>query len=160
MPRVLFVCLGNICRSPTAEGAFRALVVARGLGDAFVIDSAGTAGHHAGEPPHPETLAEAARRGVTLTHRARQVTRADFDRFDRIVAMDSDNLRDLVRLARTPAERAKLSLLRSYEPGADGDDVPDPWYTGEFARVFDICARASEGLLAALLAERASAAVT
>ena len=160
MHRVLFVCLGNICRSPTAEGTFRALVEARGLGDAFVVDSAGTAGHHAGEPPHPETVAEAARRGVVLAHRARQVTRADYDRFDRIVAIDRDNLRDLVRLVRSPAERAKLSLLRSYEPGADGEDVPDPWYTGEFARVFDICARASEGLLGAILRDRAAAAVT
>ena len=154
MQRVLFVCLGNICRSPTAEAAFGALLAARGLADGFHVDSAGTSDNHLGEAAHPSTRAEASRRGVAITHRARQVTHADFARFDRIVAMDRQNHRDLVRLARTDAERAKVSLFRGYEPGADHDDVPDPWYTGEFARVYDICARAAEGLLAAIEAER------
>jgi protein-tyrosine phosphatase len=158
MQRVLFVCLGNICRSPTAEAAFRALVAARGLADRFHIDSAGTSANHLGEAAHPATRAEASRRGVAITHRARQVTHADFARFDCIVAMDRQNHRDLARLAHTDAERAKVTLLRRYEPGADHDDVPDPWYTGEFERVYDICARASEGLLAAM--EEGSPAAT
>jgi len=157
MQRVLFVCLGNICRSPTAEAAFNALLATRGLTDLFHVDSAGTSANHVGEPAHPSTRAEAARRGVAITHRARQVTHADFARFDRVVAMDRQNHRDLVRLARTDAERAKVTLFRRYEPGADHDDVPDPWYTGEFARVYDICARASEGLLAAIEAGAAEA---
>jgi protein-tyrosine phosphatase len=150
MHRILFVCLGNICRSPTAEAAFVALVASRGLADRVHVDSAGTSENHIGELAHPETRAEALRRGVTITHRARRVTRDDFARFDRLIAMDRQNQRDLLRLARTDEERARVSLLRSYEAGADHDDVPDPWYTGEFAKVYDICARASEGLLATL----------
>ncbi len=147
MHRILFVCLGNICRSPTAEATFRALVMARGLADRFVIDSAGTGSHHVGERAHPETRAEARRHGIEITHRARQVTHADFARFDRLIAMDRQNLRDLQRLARTDDERAQLSLFRSYEPGADDLDVPDPWYTGGFDGVFALCERASAGLL-------------
>lgn len=150
MHSVLFVCLGNICRSPTAEAAFVALVTARGVADRFHVDSAGTSDNHLGEAAHPSTRAEALRRGVTITHRARRVTHADFARFDRLIAMDRQNLRDLHRLARTDDERRKVSLFRAYERGADSEDVPDPWYTGEFERVFDICARASEGLLAEL----------
>lgn len=154
MHRILFVCLGNICRSPTAEAAFSALVSARGVADRFHLDSAGTSENHIGELAHPDTRAEATRRGVSITHRARKVTHADFARFDRLIAMDRQNLRDLHRLARTDDERRRVSLFRSYERGADHDDVPDPWYTGEFARVFDICARASEGLLADLEGSR------
>ena len=150
MRRVLFVCLGNICRSPTAEGAFGALLAARGVASRFLVDSAGTSAEHRGELAHPGTRAEAARRGVTLTHRARQVTHADFARFDHLVAMDRQNHRDLLRLARTADDRAKVTLFRAYEPDADHEDVPDPWYTGEFARVYDICVRASDGLLAAI----------
>ena len=150
MQRVLFVCLGNICRSPTAEGAFGALIAARGIAGRFDIDSAGTSTEHLGEFAHPETRAEAARRGINLTHRARQVTHADFARFDHLVAMDRRNHRDLLRLAHTADDRAKVTLFRAYEPNADHEDVPDPWYTGEFARVYDICVRASVGLLAAI----------
>lgn len=154
--RILFVCLGNICRSPTAEAAFLALLARRGRSDAFVVDSAGTGTAHLGEEPHPETRREAARNGITLRHRARQATRADFARFDLIVAMDRKNERDLLALAETDEERAKVRLFRRYE--AENDrvsephdlDVPDPWYTGEFGRVFSICTAASEGLLAAL----------
>ena len=154
--RILFVCLGNICRSPTAEAAFLALLARRGLTDAFVVDSAGTGTAHVGEEPHPETRREAARHGITLRHRARQVTRADFARFDLLLAMDRKNERDLLGLAKTDEERAKVRLFRRYEDqgGTPREgaalEVPDPWYTGEFDRVFAICTAASEGLLAAL----------
>lgn len=163
MTRVLFVCLGNICRSPTAEATFRAVVEKRGVADRFVIDSAGTAGHHAGESAHRETRREAEARGTPITHRARQVKVSDFEDFDLLLAMDRQNARDLRRLAPSDDVRKKVVLFRSYERAADGDgdaardgadgehlDTPDPWYTGEFARVYDICARASEGLFAAL----------
>jgi len=162
MTRVLFVCLGNICRSPTAEATFRAVVEKRGVADRFVIDSAGTAGHHAGESAHRETRREAEARGTPITHRARQVKVSDFEDFDLLLAMDRQNARDLRRLAPSDDARKKVVLFRSYErgdaagDGADGEhlDTPDPWYTGEFARVYDICARASEGLFAALAGSR------
>ncbi len=148
---VLFVCLGNICRSPTAEGAFRALVEQKGLSARFVIDSAGTSGEHDGEPPHQGTVAEARRRGLSLTHISRQVTQPDLERFDLILAMDASNLRALQRLAQTPEQRARLVLFREFDAAAPaGAEVPDPWYSGEFARVFDICSAAAQGLLEAL----------
>lgn len=151
MHRILFVCLGNICRSPTAEAAFVKLVNERGMASRFHVDSAGTAGHHAGESAHAETRREAARRGVSITHRARQVTRADFDAFDWLVAMDRQNQSDLLRLARHESDRAKVVLFRAFELEKGEDlDVPDPWYTGEFAKVYDICERASLGLLRAM----------
>lgn len=155
MTRVLFVCLGNICRSPTAEATFRALVEKRGVADRFAIDSAGTAGHHAGESAHRDTRREAEARGTPITHRARQVKASDFEDFDLILAMDRQNERDLLRLAPSDEARKKVALFRSYEHGGDARDgehldTPDPWYTGEFARVYDICERASEGLFTAL----------
>lgn len=153
MHRLLFVCLGNICRSPTAEASFLSLVRSRKLEGDFVVDSAGTGTSHLGEPPHPETCRVAASHGVHLDHRARQVTHADFARFDLLLAMDRKNERDLLALARTDDERAKVRLFRAYDPDAREDhalEVPDPWYTGEFAEVFAICTRASAGLLAAL----------
>jgi protein-tyrosine phosphatase len=149
--RLCFVCLGNICRSPTAEATFQRLVERQGLAHEFTLDSAGTGGHHRGEPAHPGTRREAERRGVRITHRARQVSRADFDRFDLLLAMDRRNHADLLALATSDEQRARVHLFRSFDPGADDDEVPDPYYSGEFDRVFDICQRASEGLLARLL---------
>jgi protein-tyrosine phosphatase len=139
--RVLFVCMGNICRSPTAEGVFRHLVVNAGLEDQFEIDSAGTGAWHEGERPDRRATAAAADRGVALSGRARQVTRDDFDDFDLIVAMDSDNLRNLRQLAPAGTEH-KLRML-------DDVDVPDPYYGlgDHFAEVFDQVQSASERLL-------------
>ena len=128
MQRVLFVCLGNICRSPTAEGVMRALVAEAGLQDGIEVDSAGTGAWHAGSAPDPRSTAAAAVRGIRLEGAARQVTDEDFETFDLIVAMDSENLRELRR--RAPAGTGgKIRLLC-------GDaDVPDPYYGGE--RGFD-----------------------
>ena len=156
---VLFVCLGNICRSPTAEGIFRHLARQRRLDDHLVIDSAGTGGWHAGEPADPRTLAAARRRGIAWDHRARQVRTADFARFDLLVAMDRKNMSDLLDAAPDEAARAKVVLLRSFDPASrpgDDLDVPDPYFGGDegFERVLDLCERACAGLLDTLVRER------
>lgn len=151
--RVCFVCLGNICRSPTAEGVMRHLVARAGRADAFEIDSAGTAAYHAGERPDPRSIACARTHGVELPGRARQLVREDFARFDHVLAMDRENLRALERLAPGETARAKVALLRSFDPDAPpGAEVPDPYYGGEdgFERVFQICMAACRGLLAHL----------
>jgi protein-tyrosine phosphatase len=148
--RICFVCLGNICRSPTAHGVMERVVAQAGLGAAIVIDSAGTAAYHIGELPDERSRTAARRRGVDLDHRARQFTRADLDSFDLVIAMDQQNLQHLQRLVggRTTPE---LALLRSFDPTAQtGAEVPDPWAGGEqgFEDVLDQCERACNGLLA------------
>jgi protein-tyrosine phosphatase len=152
---VLFVCLGNICRSPTAEAVFAREVAAAGLAHAFHVDSAGTGDWHAGELAHPPTRALASSRGVQITHRARQIVREDLSRFDHVLVMDQSNLKNVLAMARTDAERAKVRLFRAHESGAEKNaEVPDPYYSGEYALVFEICERASRGLLAHVRAER------
>lgn len=151
--RVCFVCLGNICRSPTAEGVFRHLVTEGGHEGAFEIDSAGTAAYHAGERPDRRSAATARRRGVSLTGSARQFREDDFSRFDYVVAMDRSNRDALRRLAPDDSARDKITLLRDHDPDAPADaEVPDPYYGGPegFDRVFDICMAACRGLLAEL----------
>lgn len=157
MIRVCFVCLGNICRSPTALGVMRSLVRDAGLDRALELDSAGTGGWHAGEPPDRRAQAAARGRGVALESRARQFIRRDFDRFDYVIAMDRENHAELVKLAASAAERDKIHLLRAFEAGGGELDVPDPYYGGErgFADVFDICDRACRGLLDHLRAAHA-----
>jgi len=154
MIHVCFVCLGNICRSPTAEGVFQHLVAAAGLSDAFVIDSAGTAGYHVGEPADHRSAAYARSRGVTLTSRSRRFERGDWARFDVVLAMDRSNLRALERSA--GPHRHKLHLMRDFDPDSPpGAEVPDPYYgAGDgFRRVFDICEVACAGLLDSLRRE-------
>ena len=146
--RVLFVCMGNICRSPTAEGVMRRLLEDEGLD--VEIDSAGTGGWHAGEPPDERATLAARRRGVTLEGAARQVRPEDFRRFDLLIALDRSNLREL--LARAPDEEAaeKVRLLREFDPAADGDlDVPDPYYGGDrgFETVLDMVEASCRGLI-------------
>jgi len=151
---VLFVCLGNICRSPTAEGIFIQLVDKAGLSDRFVIDSAGTSAYHEGERADPRSRACAEKRGVPLPSISRGFRAEDFDRFDYLIAMDSRNHQDMERLA-TARTRHKLHMLRSFDSkaitGKGGSlNVPDPYY-GEgdgFANVFDICMAGCVGLLA------------
>jgi protein-tyrosine phosphatase len=148
--RLLFVCLGNICRSPTAEGVMRHLVRERGLDGAVTIDSAGTGSWHIGEPPDRRATAAARERGITLAGHARQVSVSDFVEFDLLLAADRDNLVALRRAAPDEDARAKVRLLREFDPEAaqSGDlEVPDPYYEGRFDHVFDVVERACNGLL-------------
>ncbi|HVL97472.1 MAG TPA: low molecular weight protein-tyrosine-phosphatase [Solirubrobacteraceae bacterium] len=148
--RLLFVCLGNICRSPTAENVMRRLVREAGLEDRVEIDSAGTGSWHVGRPPDERAAATARARGLTLEGTARQVAPQDFERFDLILAMDGANLRELRALAPDAAARAKVRRLREFDPRSAGDlDVPDPYYGGDdgFELVFDVVERACRGLL-------------
>ena len=149
-PALLFVCLGNICRSPLAEAAFRQRAAEAGL--AALADSAGTGNWHVGEPPDPRAIAEARRHGLDITaYRGRQVSAADFDRFTHILALDAQNLADLTRLAPAGAS-ARLSLLLDYVPGMAGQPVADPyWGTAEdFMRTWDEVDRAARALVASL----------
>jgi protein-tyrosine phosphatase len=152
--RVLFVCLGNICRSPTAEAVMRAHVEEAGLTGRIEVDSAGTGPWHVGEPPDERARAEAERRGVPMVGRGRQVHADDFAWFDLILAMDDTNAGDLRYLAPSAEAEAKVRLLREFDPvGArrPGDDlsVPDPYPGGEggFAEVFELVDEACRGLL-------------
>jgi protein-tyrosine phosphatase len=150
--RILFVCMGNICRSPTAEGVMRALLRAEGLDGRIELDSAGTGSWHAGDPPDARAMAAARARDIELDGAARQVTSADFERFDLLLAMDRENARELHARAPDDAARAKVRLLREFDPAAvaAGDlDVPDPYYGGSqgFERVLDLVTAACRGLL-------------
>jgi protein-tyrosine phosphatase len=147
--RICFVCLGNICRSPAAAAVFARKAADAGL--AVTVESAGTSRYHLGEDAHPNTLAEAARRGVEIQHRARQFTAADFERFDLVVAMDESNRRVLCNLAPDDEARNKVVLLRSFVAGVDEDhDVPDPWGLppSAYAAMFDIIEAACDGIVA------------
>jgi protein-tyrosine phosphatase len=148
--RILFVCMGNICRSPTAEGVMRSLLREEGLEDEIEIASAGTGGWHAGDPPDARATAAAARRGIVLEGAARQIRPEDFDEYDLVLAADRENLYDLRAIAPEHAQD-KIRLLRSFDPASrDGDlDVPDPYYGGPdgFERVLDLVEAACRGLL-------------
>jgi len=145
---ILFICMGNICRSPTAEGVFRHFVEQRGLQESIRIDSAGTHAYHSGEPSDRRAIAAAARRGYDMTGiRARRVRDEDFEEFDLVIAMDDQNLQNLQEMA-GPALSAKVSLFLDYSSG-DVSEVPDPYYGGAkgFERVLDLVEDASRGLL-------------
>jgi protein-tyrosine phosphatase len=152
--RILFVCLGNICRSPTAEGVLRSLAEREYPSLDLEIDSAGTADYHVGEPPDRRTVAAARRRGYDLAGlRARLVQPDDFRRFDYILAMDKSNLSELTS-RRTADATAELALFMSFADGSEYDEVPDPYYGGveDFERVLDLCETASRCLLRKLQA--------
>ena len=154
--RVLFVCLGNICRSPTAEGMFRKTVHSRGLDRQFEIDSAGTGDWHIGAPPDHRAQRAAARRGIDLSGlRARQADAADMARFDYIIAMDRDNHTSLTHLAGAQY-RHKVHLFLDLSPGTDQDEVPDPYYGDEhgFDQALDLIEQASADLLAHILKQQ------
>lgn len=158
MVRVCFVCLGNICRSPTAEGVFRHLVSEAELAHAFEIDSAGTAGYHAGDAPDRRARAAGKRAGIAISGRARQFVAGDFSRFDYVIAMDSSNHADLTKLARSPEIAKKIRLLRSYDPDAPtGAPIPDPYYGGDadFDEVLALCRTACAQLLAKIRRDHA-----
>ncbi|HWI21352.1 MAG TPA: low molecular weight protein-tyrosine-phosphatase [Baekduia sp.] len=153
--KILFVCMGNICRSPTAEGVFRKLLEERGLSEEIEVDSAGTGDWHAGAAPDPRSTEAAARRGITLQGAARQVKFEDFYIYDLLVAMDRDNVHELLALAPDGDLAEKVVLLREYDPAsADSDDldVPDPYYGGPngFDDVLDLVDAGARGLLQAL----------
>lgn len=151
MTRILFVCLGNICRSPTAQGVFTSRLLSRGLQVDIEVDSAGTGGYHQGEAPDRRATAAARQRGYDITHlRARAVTDSDFERFDLILAMDRSNLENL--LDRAPESvRQRIGLFMDYAPGWP-EEVPDPYFGGAegFEQVLDMLEAASDALLDSL----------
>ncbi|MDE5988516.1 MAG: low molecular weight phosphotyrosine protein phosphatase [Duncaniella sp.] len=139
--RILFVCLGNICRSPAADGIMNAIVDSEGDSSHWVIDSAGTGGYHVGDLPDRRMRLHARQRGLDLTHICRQVRESDFDDFDLIIGMDASNLANLRRLAPTPEAEAKIiPMANFFEPSARYDHVPDPYYEGAegFELVLDL----------------------
>ena len=156
---ILFVCLGNICRSPLAWGVFRHQARERGVLDRFDVESCGTGGWHAGNGADPRSVAVALRRGIPLDHVARQLNPAsDFDRFSLVIPMDRANRTDLLRLGAKPE---RVRLMRSFDPTAqpingEAPDVPDPYYGGEdgFEKVYEMLERACTGLLKEALATR------
>ncbi len=148
MQKILFVCLGNICRSPSAEAVFAAKASASGL--PVLLDSAGTGNWHVGEPPYGPMQASAKARGYDMSNlRARQITASDFKGFDLIVAMDENNLRDIERL-RPSGSETPVTLMMGYAPETGVKSVPDPYYTRDFDEALDLIEAASEGLLATL----------
>ncbi len=154
--RILFVCMGNICRSPTAQGVFEAALAQRGLEAHFEIDSAGTHDYHIGTAPDARAREAALRRGIDISGlRGRQVDASDFERFDMILAMDRDNLQ-LLEAQCPPQHRHKLSLLLSHSETTRDEEVPDPYYGGRdgFERVLDLIEDASQALLEKLPAGR------
>ncbi len=149
MARVLFICTGNICRSPTAEGVFRHLVERAGLADTIHIDSAGTHDYHVGNPPDARAQAAAARRGYSLSGlRARQVADSDFAAFDFVLAMDEHN-RSLLLQQCPPEQHARVRLFLEFAEGDVPAEVPDPYYGGAqgFEQVLDLVENAAQGLL-------------
>jgi protein-tyrosine phosphatase len=154
---ILFVCLGNICRSPLAEGVFRHLARERGLEDRFDIDSAGTSSYHEGEPPDLRSSEVARARGVELTGRSRRLLARDFERFDYVITMDQEIQESVERAQSGSAKRATVQLLREHDPEAGADlDVPDPYYGGPrgFEHVHDLVERSCAALLDNIVRER------
>lgn len=150
--RVLFVCMGNICRSPAAEMVFRKLVSDAGLHDAIEIDSAGTIGYHTGKGPDPRMAETLRARGYPISGRSRQVSPQDLRDFDLILAADAENIRDLHRLDRTMEHREKIQLLVDYGIECRASHLPDPYYGGQqgFEKVADLVEDACTGLLETL----------
>jgi protein-tyrosine phosphatase len=150
--RVLFVCLGNICRSPMAEAVFQHMVDKAGLGDAITVDSAGTGNWHVGERAHGGTRHILRKHGIRYDGRARQITRADFANFDYILAMDASNLSDLQRMIPGDSE-AEVRRFLEFAEGESERDVPDPYYNNRFEAVYRLVSAGAEGLLAHIRAE-------
>ena len=150
MVKVLFVCLGNICRSPLAEGIFKHLVEKAGLSDKISVDSAGTSGWHIGEPPDPRSIDVALENGILLDSYGRKAVSNDFAEFDYILAMDRNNFHDMKVLSGSSKPgAAKLLLMRDFDDNGRGLDVPDPYYGGEdgFTFVFELLNRSCRNLL-------------
>lgn len=150
--KILFVCLGNICRSPLAEAIFKHKVKAAGLGQQVGVDSCGTSDYHIGEQPDSRTIRNALKNGITIEHRGRQLTEDDLATFDLVLAMDKSNLRNINLLRNAAEHQHKIKLMRAYDPEQNGDEVPDPYYGGErgFQEVFEILDRSTDMLLSQL----------
>jgi protein-tyrosine phosphatase len=153
--KILFVCLGNICRSPLAEAIFKHKLKQKGIEDQFEVDSCGTANYHIGDAPDSRSVANARKNGVTITHIGRQLQKEDLDYYDLILAMDKSNLTNIFRLQTKEDQIDKIKLMREFDPLENGEEVPDPYYGGEkgFQNVFDILDRSAETLLDKLTAE-------
>ncbi|HQQ96718.1 MAG TPA: low molecular weight protein-tyrosine-phosphatase [Cyclobacteriaceae bacterium] len=152
MTKILFVCLGNICRSPLAEAIFHQEIRRRRLTDRFYAESCGTANYHVGDAPDPRTIANAARNGTPIQHVGRQFEVADFKKFDLILAMDASNRMNLLRLPDAKNFQDKIKMMRSYDTVDRGADVPDPYTGGEedFQEVYDILRRSVGSLVDSL----------
>ena len=149
MINILFVCLGNICRSPSGEGVFKSLVKKEGLENSFFIDSAGTSAYHVGEGADPRMKKHASARNIELTSRARQFVSSDFEKFDYIIAMDYANYRDVLKQDRKDQFKDKVYMMNDFSETNKGEDVPDPYYGGSagFERVLDMLEESCSGLL-------------
>ncbi len=151
MTRVLFVCLGNICRSTMAEAIFSHKVREAGLADQIEVDSAGTGHWHVGEPPHPGTQGVLRRHHIAYEHRARRILPEDLNRFDYVITMDDENLADVRRIG---SGSAVVRPMMSYDPESGCDEVPDPYYDGRFDRVYELLDGATARLLDTIRKER------
>lgn len=149
MIKVLFVCLGNICRSPLGEAIFRHKIKERGLDKFFKIGSRGTANYHVGDNADPRSIAVAKSMGIAMDHCVSQITDRDLDDYDYIAAMDRSNLHNVLRLSKNQKHRARVFLMRDYDPEGKGLEVPDPYYgdARHFKEVYDILDRSTDKFL-------------